>query len=122
MDTGPNAPLIHETACTFEHNGKTFTNQGAYVDANYANVYVVPKWDKSKAEPWVTFINVTDWHGKILGQGRVTSSWRQNHAAGSYRMQSVTFKIGMWWYTGRYAPDYGNLVKAKRTTTALKVY
>jgi hypothetical protein len=105
--------LINEDNCPFEYQGKTYSAQGAYVDPNVAMVYV-----KTNPEQPLT-VKITDWHGKHLGDGKVTSVWKQQNIRTSYTMVAVKFQIGIWWFSGRYSPDYGELCKARRVKRGL---
>lgn len=52
-----------ETDCTIQHAGKSFEAGGAVVTDNYIIAY---PGDNGQ---------LRDWHGKVIGKYRVTSSW-----------------------------------------------
>jgi hypothetical protein len=104
----PPPPLINETDCTVTIQGHTATGYGAFVTNDVAVVYV-----NELAFPKV---EITDWHGNVIGHGKVTGEWRQYNPRTSYAMRSVQFKIttNNTWYRGRYSQDGGNLLKGRR--------
>ncbi len=101
------SPFIEQN-CTFEHAGREFSAGGAVVTDDIANVYV------GSMDPFTKLVPIKDWHGNLLGAGRITARWKQYHMAGPYTMAHVKFTIDGRHYTGRYSPDYGDLVKARR--------
>lgn len=101
--------LINETDCTLTIDGRTHSGHGAYVTPQIAVVYV-----SRTDHPLV--VAITDWHGSILGHGRITGEWRQQNPRQRYRMASVQFKItdNNTWYRGRLSMDSGDLIKGRR--------
>lgn len=108
---------INETNCQVTLEGKTFVARGAYVDDFRATVYV--ERIVTSAPSMNEEVTITDFEGNKLGRGQFTSIWRQENARTSYTMVAVKFKLGSIWYSGRYSPDYGNLVSARRTSKGL---
>ncbi len=97
---------INETKCVFEFQGKKFTNSGAYVDKNFAHVYITHKDGKEIA---------TTWNGEFLANVQIVSKWQtRSKFFGYLNWRSVRFKIDGITYSGRYCYDNGQLVRAKR--------
>jgi hypothetical protein len=101
---------VNETECTFEVNGQKFTNRGAYVDDNFADVYVTRN-EKDRQALAGSTIKVTDWHGNKLGAGVILKEWRLRNYT---RMVSVRFIIDGVVYSGRFNYDTGQLVRGKK--------
>lgn len=102
--------VLHvEGSCDFKaSNGQTYEARGAQISETKAFVYV------GTIDPFTKKVAVKDWHGRKLGEGQITSRWKQYHMAGPYQMAHVKFTIDGRHYSGRYSPDYGDLVKARR--------
>lgn len=99
--------ILNETRCDFIFENKIFSNRGAYVDENFANVYVKKTINNQ--------IEVTDWKGNTLGHGIITNEWHKWHTyAGKVIYRHVNFKINNITYSGRYSPSSGELIRAKR--------
>ena len=96
---------INETECTFTHEGKSWTNRGAYVDDNFALVYLQENPRR-----------VTDWRGNVIGKFWVISEWyRHNQYGERYTMRAVRIQLdGGNVYHGRYGSDWSQLVRARR--------
>ena len=112
--------LLNETECTIELGGRQFSNRGAYINENFAMVYIVRNEDQAKIRPQLkgSVIKVTDWNGNRLGAGLIVSAWVQyGQVFGSYNMVSVRFVIDGIVYAGRFNYDNGQLVRAKRIKT-----
>lgn len=62
-------PVMRETDCCFEFQGRTFSADGAWVNEKSAGVYVVGDAHRNATG------KVTDWLGNDLGVWRVVSRW-----------------------------------------------
>lgn len=98
---------VNETDCKITLDGQEFSANGAYVDEAFARVYVKTVGHPMSHSP----ITVTDWKGKELGKGKITSIWRMQTMD---RMVQVRFTIGDKTYSGRFNYDAGELVFARR--------
>lgn len=102
--------LYVETACTVEHNGRTFEAGGAVVHPEFITAYVGKQQDGAPAGVRV----LTDWHGNPLGTIRFTSSWMTPRSYMSSRMYQGRAVVGGAVYTGRTAGE-GMVFRGKRT-------
>src|SRR5262245_10359732 len=93
-----------ETDCTFEFNGQTFEAGGAVVTPERIVAYL----DGGCL--------LTDWHGKVIGSYRVTSSWATPRSYVSSRQYQIEAVVDGVTYTGRSA-GVGMIVKGKRKAT-----
>ena len=90
-----------ETDCTFEHNGHTFTANGAAIYGDRIVCYAKAPDGPQPTRQWVpkrgwTF---TDWHGNKLGDGFVTSHWCLPGLFGTQILSfSVTLTDGRRYY------------------------
>lgn len=102
---------LDEAECTIEHNGAKYTNRGAFVNGEYAQVYI-----KTNVPPRVGLpIQVTDWTGNVLGSGAVRTVWEgYSRYMESQRYASVRFTIDGVTYAGRLNWDSGELVRGRR--------
>ena len=92
-----------EQDCTFEHEGRKFEAGGAVVSDEYIVVY--PRSDGK----------VCDWHGNVLGEAFVLSSWRTPRSYMAAKMYSFAVYVNSVRYVGRGAGN-GMLLRAKRST------
>jgi len=91
-----------EQDCTFEHEGRKFTAGGAVVTPDYLVCY--PRSDGK----------VCDWHGNVLGECFVLSSWRTPRSFIASRMYSYAVYVNGVRYVGRGAGN-SMLLRAKRS-------
>lgn len=95
------APFV-EQDCTIAHEGRTFESGGAVVTDEFIVVY--PRSDGK----------VCDWHGNVLGEAFVLSSWRTPRSYMAARMYSFAIYIDGVRYVGRGARN-GMILRAKRS-------
>ncbi len=98
-----NTATFVEKDCTFEFDGRTFESGGAVVSAQHIVVY--PRSDGK----------VCDWHGNVLGEAFVLSSWRIPRSFMAARMYSFAVYVNGVRYVGRGAGN-GMILKAKRSS------
>lgn len=104
-------PTVNETECTFEVAGAKFTNMGAFVNEEFAQVYVRSDGPPTSGK----VVRVSTWNGAHLGFGVVKSTWEKySKILGSCRWCSVRFTINNVTYAGRLNWDNGELVRGKR--------
>lgn len=99
---------------TITHDGHEYTNNGAYVDDQWAYVYVQPNPAPSGCHALRGI--VTDWQGNKLGTYRQISTWLVNaNQVGCYHMEAIRVRLedGRE-YSGRYNRDWSDLCKCKR--------
>lgn len=92
-----------ETNCTIEHEGQSFTNNGAFVSDQYLIAY--PDTE--------TRGELKDWHGNVIGRCNVLSSWRINSWLSSHMFSYECFVDGVR-YVGRGCGK-GMSLRAKRS-------
>jgi hypothetical protein len=80
-----------EKECTVTHEGRTFEAGGAVVTPGRIVAYL--------GRDGV----LTDWHGKPLGNYRITASWSTPHSFVSDTMHQVYATVDGVTYTGRSA-------------------
>lgn len=91
-----------ERDCTIEHEGRKFESGGAVVTEQFIVVY--PRSDGK----------VCDWHGNVLGEAFVLSSWRTPRSFMAARMYSFAVYVNGVRYVGRGAGN-GMSLRAKRS-------
>lgn len=101
---------INETHCTIKHANKSYTNRGAYLDANCGLVYLVERNGALVA---------TKWNGDLISdQVKVTNSWkRYTRHAGYHIIKSIRVTINGITYHGRYGSDWSQLCRIRRVKT-----
>ena len=92
-----------EQDCTIEHEGRKFSSGGAVVTDKFIVVY--PRSDGK----------VTDWHGNVLGEAFVLSSWRIPRSYIASRMYSYAVYVNGVRYIGRGTGN-GMILRAKRSS------
>ena len=91
-----------EQNCTIEHEGQQFSYGGAVVTDQFIVVY--PRSDGK----------VTDWHGNVLGEAFVLSSWRIPNSYIASRMYSYAVYVNGVRYVGR-GTGTGMILRARRS-------
>lgn len=91
-----------EQDCTFEHEGRKFESGGAMVTDKFIVVY--PRSDGK----------VCDWHGNVLGEAFVLSSWRIPRSYIASRMYSYAVYVNGVRYIGRGTGN-GMVLRARRS-------
>ena len=99
-----------ETDCTIQRDGQSFEATGAVVTDNYAIAYIETGENFKDMRFAGIIIDLTDWHGNLIGHGTVRSHWRNQY--GSY-MYQVEGRINGVRYTGRTA-GHGMIWRGKR--------
>ena len=99
--------LMVEEDCTLTHEGKSFTNGGAFLTEEYAVGYL----DENNV--------LTNWHGEKIGTYRITSTWKTPRSYLSDVMCQVYATIRGMTFTGR-SGGIGLLFKGKRVASELK--
>lgn len=92
-----------ETDCIFEHTGRKFESGGAVITPDYIVCY--PRSDGK----------VCDWHGNVLSEAFVLSSWRTPRSFLAAWMYSFAVYIQGVRYVGRGAGN-GMILRAKRSS------
>lgn len=92
-----------EIDCIFEHAGRKFESGGAVITPDYIVCY--PRSDGK----------VCDWHGNVLGEAFVLSSWHTPRSFLAARMYSFAVYIQGVRYVGRGAGN-GMILRAKRSS------
>lgn len=92
-----------ETDCIFEHAGRKFESGGAVITPDYIVCY--PRSDGK----------VCDWHGNVLGEAFVLSSWRTPRSFLAARMYSFAVYVQGVRYVGRGTGN-GMILRAKRSS------
>jgi hypothetical protein len=80
-----------ESNCAIEHEGKSFTANGAFV----SDTHIVAYLGKDNV--------LTDWHGNPLGTYRIVSTWKTPRSYVSGTMHAVHARIDGYTYKGRSA-------------------
>lgn len=96
------AAAFVEQDCMVEHEGRTFESDGAVITDQFIVVY--PRSDGK----------VCDWHGNVLGEAFVLSSWRTPRSYMAARMYSFAVYVNGVRYVGRGAGN-GMILRAKRS-------
>lgn len=86
-----------ETDCTVTHNGRTFEAGGASVSPARLVAYV----GKVREGGPANVRDLTDWHGNVIGEARLTSSWRTPRSFMASRMYQAYATVDGVTYTGR---------------------
>ena len=87
-----------ERNCIIEHQGHKFEAGGAVVTPDYIVAYIGSRGDDGKRQ-------LTDWHGKVIGTCRITSTWRTPRSFVSSTMSQVYAVVDGVTYTGRSAGE-----------------
>ena len=98
-------PNFIEENCKIEHAGKTFESGGSFVvdcTDGFRRGIVYAKPDKGI---------VTTWHGETIARAKYGSIYQGNFC----KMQSVSFTLDGILFTGRYCPDWAQMVRVKST-------
>ncbi len=109
-------PIV-ESDCTIELQGKTFTAGGAVLapctDGKWRGcVYVQsPYKNETTGYRGETIQYVTTWHGDKIALARLGKVYQGNFC----RMQAVSFEWQGMRFTGRYCPDWSDLVRVHTT-------
>lgn len=88
--------MYTETDCTITHEGRAFESGGAVVTPDRAVAYV-----KAANERPGCAVEITDWHGRMLGHGVITAVWRTPRSYVSSHMLQIRAVIDGVAYTGR---------------------
>jgi len=90
--------MFIEADCTFTHEGRTYEAGGSVVTADYAVAYVTVTNERLGC-----VVEITDWHGRMLGHGVITAVWHTPRSYTSSRMMQIRAVIDGVAYTGRSA-------------------
>jgi hypothetical protein len=79
-----------ETDCAITFHGRTFTANGAMVTDKWIIAYMT-----------TDMASVTDWHGNVLGDARIKTSWSTPTSYMTDRCYQVEVTVNGITYTGR---------------------
>lgn len=103
-------PIINDGPCTFGHEGKAYTANGAYLDDDGGVVYIVYHQDCPSC-----YWHAETWHGEKIARVTTMSTWKvQCRTYGYYRMRAIRFRVGDRLYHGRFNEDSGQLCRVRR--------
>ena len=95
-----------EQNCTFTHEGKNFTNNGAYIVGDVGAVYITVVAGQ---------LSATDWQGNVLGKAKILTTWERyapSFGRCMWASYQVTMNDGSKWH-GRHHM-FWQLLKIKR--------
>lgn len=95
--------MFIEKDCIFEVQGKKFESGGAFICDCTDGITRGVVYEKAKEGI------VTDWHGKEIAKAKFGKVYQGNFC----RMQSVRFEYEGKTFTGRFCPDWSQLIRVK---------
>lgn len=97
-------PFIEEN-CEIELQGQKFESGGAFI------AYCTDGYMRGVVYAKPELRAVTTWHGKLIAEASFGRTYQGNFC----KMRSVLFEIDGIRFTGRYCPDWAQMIRVRST-------